>query len=196
MAVAAIVPQPQPLLRLLADALTLLHANTPAFARALRRAVAHAEAGIAYEPYTLTHYRVQSMSRPWLWHYVTLHACSCGTPAPWCWHRALLHLLTAQAALTALARCPRPTLAHVPPRPTALPDLPRLLVALDGAATLEQAADVAGWSLHTLYRKLGAVRVALGVPRASARRYPPARWAHLLLTALDAPSTAPQEAAR
>ena len=117
MAVSVILPQPQPLLRLLADALTQIHADTPTFARALRRAVAHVESGIAYEPYNLTHYRIQSVSRPWMWHYVTLHSCSCRTRSPWCWHRALLHLLTAQAALTALDRCPRPTLAQVPPRP-------------------------------------------------------------------------------
>lgn len=126
MAVATILPQPQPVLRLLANALTQTHtANSlygSPFARALNRAVAHVESGIAYEPYNAMYYRIQSASRSWLWHYVTLDHCSCEgampeiSKHPWCWHRALVHLLTAQAALSTLDRCPRPTLAYVPPR--------------------------------------------------------------------------------
>lgn len=120
MAVAAILPQPQPVLRLLADALAHTHAHAPlygdSFARALHRAVAHVEAGTAYEPYNALYYRVQSFSRAWLWHYVTLDHCSCDRHTRWCWHRALVHLLTAQNALLTLDRCPRPTLAYVPPR--------------------------------------------------------------------------------
>lgn len=124
MAVPLIVAQSAPpadsALHPIAAALKQTHAADPAyglpFARAVDRALAHVASGIHYEPYNATHYRVQSHSRCWLWHYVTLHQCSCDTRAPWCWHRALLHLLTAQAALQSLDHCPRPTLAHVPPR--------------------------------------------------------------------------------
>jgi hypothetical protein len=124
MAVHAIVPQSAPpsdsVLQPLAELLKQFHAANPdygvPFCRALDRAVKYVSSGIAYEPYNATHYRIQSHSRPWLWHHVTLYACPCETHAPWCWHRALLHLLTAQAALTALDCCPRPSLMHVPPR--------------------------------------------------------------------------------
>lgn len=124
MAVMPILPQTTPpadslaILRALAELLKQLHADHPdygpSFCRALDRALERVEAGSAYEPYTATHYRIQSHSRPWLWHYVTLHACPCKTKAPWCWHRALLHLLTAQTALTTLESCPRPLLASAP----------------------------------------------------------------------------------
>lgn len=129
MAVRAIVPQTAPpsdadslsILRPLAELLKQLHADSPSyglpFCRALDRALDRVEAGSAYEPYTATYYRIQSHSRPWLWHYVTLAACPCETKAPWCWHRALLHLLTAQHALTTLESCPRPLLASAPRQP-------------------------------------------------------------------------------
>jgi len=115
-----------PVVRLLAAALkqectSNSHYGVP-FCRALDWALVHLENGIAYEPYTATHYRVQSGSRAWCWHHVTLTRCSCEDTTtetdspPWCWHRALLHLLTAQTALTMLDRCPRPTLARVSPR--------------------------------------------------------------------------------
>lgn len=123
MAVPAIVPQSArptyPALRPLADLLTQSYAANPdyglPFARALDRACTYVAEGIQYEPYNATHYRVQSHSRAWLWHYVTLHTCSCDTHAPWCWHRGLLHLLTAHTALLTLDHCPRPILAHVLP---------------------------------------------------------------------------------
>lgn len=83
MAVAAILPQPQPILRSLADALAHTHAQAllygDSFARALHRAVAHVEAGTAYEPYNALYYRVQSFSRAWLWHCQVSPAC--GPPA-------------------------------------------------------------------------------------------------------------------
>jgi hypothetical protein len=124
MAVHAIVPQTAPptdslsILRPLAELVQQLNADRPdyglPFCRALDRAITYVEAGISYEPFTATHYRIQSHSRPAMWHYVTLHACPCETSAPWCWHRALLHLLTAQAALISLESCPRPLLASAP----------------------------------------------------------------------------------
>lgn len=124
MAVPAIVsqspPPAHPSFQPLADLLTHTYAANPdygiPFARALDRAVRYVDEGIQYEPYNATHYRVQSHSRTWLWHYATLHQCSCNTRALWCWHRALLHLLTAHTALLTLERCPRPTLAYVLPR--------------------------------------------------------------------------------
>lgn len=123
MAMPAILPQSappaHPTLRPLADLLTQTHTADPAyglpFARALDRAVRYVEAGIQYEPYNATHYRIQSRSRAWLWHYVTLHQCPCDSQTAWCWHRALLYLLTAQHALACLDQCPRPTLAYVLP---------------------------------------------------------------------------------
>jgi hypothetical protein len=123
MAVAAIVAHPaqplDPALQAVADALKQTHAADPAhglpFIRALDRALAHLSSGIEYEPYNATHYRVQSFSRRWLWHYLTLDHCPCETDS-WCWHRGLLHLLTAHAALLRLDRCPRPTAAHTLPR--------------------------------------------------------------------------------
>jgi hypothetical protein len=136
MAVPAIVPQTAPpadtlsILRPLAELLKQLHADSPTyglpFCRALDRALDRVEAGISYEPYTATYYRIQSHSRPYLWHYVTLYTCPCETKAPWCWHRALLHLLTAQAALTSLESCPRPLLASAPRPTTDLDELTRL----------------------------------------------------------------------
>ncbi len=125
MAVPAIVPQSAPPaespLAAVATALKQTLLADPAyglpFARALDRALAHVTGGTAYEPYTTGYYRIQSGSRTYLWHYVSLHRCSCEATTPWCWHRALLHLLTAAAALRALDRCPRPTAAHVPTRP-------------------------------------------------------------------------------
>lgn len=126
MAVRAILPQTAPpsdsdplaILRTLAELLKQLHADHPdyglPFCRALDRAVECVEVGSAYEPFTAAYYRVQSHSRPWLWHYVTLATCPCETNAPWCWHRALLHLLTAQSALSSLESCPRPLLVSAP----------------------------------------------------------------------------------
>lgn len=118
MAVHAILPQrvDPAALRSLAAALHALTPDDPDFARALDRALAYVEVGAAYEPYNSTHYRIESATRLGVWHYVTLDQCSCATPAAWCWHRALLHLLTAHAALFDLHRCPRPLLAHIPPR--------------------------------------------------------------------------------
>jgi hypothetical protein len=138
MTVHAIVPQTAPpsdsdslsVLRPLAELLKQVHAERPAsglpFCRALDRALDRVEAGSAYEPYTATYYRIQSHSRPYLWHYVTLHTCPCETKAPWCWHRALLHLLTAQHALTALESCPRPLLASAPRTSRDLDEITRL----------------------------------------------------------------------
>lgn len=124
MAVSVILPQPVPsaALRHLADALAQTHCHAQAygqpFGHALRRAVAHVEAGIAFEPYNATHYRVQSITHPWEWLYITLDSCSChgSQPSMWCWPHALLHLLTAHAALLHLTSCPRPTLDYIPLR--------------------------------------------------------------------------------
>lgn len=124
MAVAPILPQSaspaDPALDAVAVALKQTLSADPhyglSFCRAVDRALEYVQHGIAYEPANATHYRVQSHSRAWLSHYVTLHQCSCGTCAPWCWHLALIHLLTAHVALRQLDRCPRPTLAYAPRR--------------------------------------------------------------------------------
>lgn len=132
MALRSILPQPsatqplslEPALTPLAAVLTLALANDPAygqpFADALAEALGYLAAGVAYEPYNAVYYRIQSASQPGMWHYLTLHACPCVTAGAWCWHRALLYLLTAQAALLQLERCPRPTAEHGGSAPHAL----------------------------------------------------------------------------
>ncbi len=116
-----------PVVQLLVEALKQTYIGAPQydlrFCSALDLAQELLKSGIAYEPYTATYYRVRSVGRDESWHYVTLTDCSCEDATrvrgeiSWCWHRAFLHLLTAQTAITALERCPRPTVMHVPTCP-------------------------------------------------------------------------------
>src|SRR5687768_2612838 len=95
---------------LLAEVLKLTHFGFPQyglpFCSALDLAQELLNAGIAYEPYGATHYRMRSVGRGESWHCVTLTDCSCEDATKvhgetfWCWHRAFLHLLTAHKAIT------------------------------------------------------------------------------------------------